>query len=391
LSNRLLYGGARSAYVSPNLIPAGVSDPRVKGDHIRFDNGVTVDWARGYREGVSKGRAYTTDSFMTFDEFSYTKDSTGSFLIGELERLDQTLHDPLVAVTWGRDIDLREDVTIADEVSSFTNSSFASAGGVIPTGKAWLSKDANQITGVALDIGKTTHPLYLWAMELKYTMPELASAQKIGRPIDVQKYDGLKLKYQMDVDEMVYIGDTSLGQKGLINNDTLVSFTNAAQAGATSPTGQTTSLKWIDKTPDAILADVNTALTQCWTNSGWAVMPTELRLPPVEFGYLVSQKVSSAGNVSVLEFLRNNSLSNAAYGRPLNIQPVKWLTGRGAGNTDRVFVYTKERDRVRFPLVPLQRTPLEFRNLYQITCYFGRLGCVEFVYPECCFSMDGIG
>jgi len=389
VSNRLLYGGARSAYVSPNLILPGESDKRVKGDHITFDNGATVDWKRGWREGVFKGRAYTRDSFMTFDQM--TIDSTGSFLIGELERLDQTLHDPLVAVTWGRDVDLREDVTIADEVSSFTNSSFASAGGVVPTGKAWLSKDANQITGIALDIGKTTHPLYLWAMELKYTMPELASAQKIGRPIDVQKYDGLKLKYQMDIDEMVYIGDTTLGQVGLANNNTLVSFANAAQAGATSPTGQTTSLKWIDKTPDAILADVNTALTQCWTNSGWAVMPTELRLPPVEFGYLVSQKVSSAGNVSLLEFLRNNSLSNAAYGRPLNIQPVKWLTGRGTGNTDRLMVYTKERDRVRFPLVPLQRTPLEYRNLFQLTTYFGRIGCVEFVYPETLYYMDGIG
>jgi hypothetical protein len=46
-----------------------------------------------------------------------TIDSAGSFLIGELERLDQTLHDPLVAATWGRDVDLREDVTIADEVA----------------------------------------------------------------------------------------------------------------------------------------------------------------------------------------------------------------------------------------------------------------------------------
>src|ERR1700688_4558988 len=37
-----------------------------------------------------------------------TYDSTGAFLVGELERLDQKLHDPLVAVTWSRDIDLRE-------------------------------------------------------------------------------------------------------------------------------------------------------------------------------------------------------------------------------------------------------------------------------------------
>ena len=387
MSNRLAYLGS-AAHISPNLILPGATDKRVRGDEIVFDNGQRLNWKKGF----------TTDSFVTFDEFSYTKDSTGAFLIGELERLDQTLHDPLFAVTWGRDIDLREDVTVADEVSSFTNSSFASPGGVVPGGKAWLSKDANQITGIALDIGKTTHPLFLWAMELKYTLPELASAQKLGRPIDVQKYDGLKMKYQGDVDEMVYIGDTTLSQIGLLNATTVqgaaagsvVSSTNVATAGPTSPTGNTTSTKWIDKTPDAILADVNTLLTNCWTNSGWAIMPTELRLPPVQFGYLVSQKVSTAGNVSVLEFLRNNSLSNAAYGRPLNIQPVKWATGRGASSTDRMLAYTRERDRVRFPLVPLQRTPMEYRNLFQLCTYWGRLGCVEFVYPETLAYGDGI-
>jgi hypothetical protein len=44
---------------------------------------------------------------------------TGAFLVGELERLDMTLHAPLVSVTWPRDITLREDVSVADEVISF--------------------------------------------------------------------------------------------------------------------------------------------------------------------------------------------------------------------------------------------------------------------------------
>jgi hypothetical protein len=49
----------------------------------------------------------------TYDQ--NTIDSAGAFLVGELERLDQELHMPLVSVTWNRDIDLREDVTIGDE------------------------------------------------------------------------------------------------------------------------------------------------------------------------------------------------------------------------------------------------------------------------------------
>ena len=325
-------------------------------------------------------RHFTTDAYMTYDQF--TVDSTGSFLIGELERLDQTLHDPLAAVTWGRDVDLREDVTIADEVSSFTNSSFASAGGIVPGGKAWVGKDSNAISGVALDIGKTTHPLYLWAMEIKYTLPELASAEQLGRPVDVQKYDGMRLKYQMDIDEMVYIGDTTLGQTGLLTNAS-VTATNVVNGAAGSPL-------WSNKTPDEILNDVNTLLNSVWASSGWAIMPRRLLLPPTQFSYLVSQKVSTAGNVSILQFLRANSLCMAANGVELEIQPVKWLTGRGSGGTNRMMAYTKDRDRVRFPLVPLQRTPLEYRSLFQITTYYGRLGCMEFVYPETCGYADGI-
>jgi hypothetical protein len=52
--------------------------------------------------------------------------------------------------------------------------------------------------------------------------------------------------------------------------------------------------------------------------------------------------------------------------------------------------YTKRKDLVRFPLVPLQRTPMEYRDLRQLTTYFGRLGNVEMVYPETVGARDGI-
>ncbi|MFX7784810.1 major capsid family protein, partial [Acinetobacter baumannii] len=82
-----------------------------------------------------------------------------------------------------RDIDLREDVSIADETSSFTNSTFAAAGGASPNGKSWIGKDASAIAGIALDIGKTASPLTLWGMQIGWTIPELESAQKLGRPV----------------------------------------------------------------------------------------------------------------------------------------------------------------------------------------------------------------
>ena len=317
------------------------------------------------------------DGLMTFD--SYTIDSAGSFLIGELERLDTRLNQPLAAVTWSRDIALRSDVSIADEFSAFTNSSFAAAPGVQGSGKAWVGKDANSITGISLDIGKTTSPLTLWAMQLGWTIPELESAQKLGRPVDQQKFAGMELKYQMDVDEQAYSGDTALGFTGMVNSDTKVGTVSNAQTGT-----------WSTATVQQITDDVNELLNSVWAASGYAICPSELRLPPVQYGLLVSRLVSSAGNISILEYLKQNSLSNSINGRPLNIQPLKWLYQRGVASKDRMVAYTNDEQRIRLPLVPLQRTPLEYRDLRQLTTYFGRLGVVEIPYQECIGYRDNL-
>lgn len=319
-------------------------------------------------------------AMFTYD--GYTRDSTGAFYIGELERLDQTIHEPLYSVTWGRDIDVREDVTTGDEVSSFTNSSFGASGGITPTGVSWIAKDVNAISGAQLDIGKTPQPLFLWGMELSYTMPELASAMQAGRPIDTQKYDVIRVKHQMDIDQLVYTGDTAVNTFGLTNHPTVSNLTNV--------TGGTWQAAITGNTPNVILQQVNELLSSVWQASGWAQMPDQLRVPPVQFGMLVSNTVSTAGNISILRFLQENSLCNSQNGKPLNIQPLKWLYNRGIGPSQRMLCYTKAYDRVRYPMTPLQRTPLEWRSLYNITTYWGRLGVIEVVYPETIGYRDGI-
>lgn len=321
-------------------------------------------------------RARTRDAMMTFD--ARTIDSTGVFLVGELERLDQTLHMPLASVTWSRDIDLREDVSITDDVSSFTNSSFAAAGGPSPTGKNWIGKETTAIPGVGLDIGKTPNPMTLWGIELGWTLPELWAAQTLGRPVDQQKYEAMQLKHNMDTDEQVYIGDQVLGVTGLVNNTAVTNVSNA-------DTGN-----WATATPDQILNDVNELLDSAWSAAAFAVCPSRLLLDPTNWSLLVQRKVSDAGNVSILNYLRDNSICNGLNGRPLEIYPSKWLTSRGASNTNRMVAYTKDKNRVRFPMVPLQRTPVEYRGISQITTYFGRLGVLELVYPETVAYRDGI-
>lgn len=353
---------------------------RVTGDHDEQGN------AKGYML-EPRFRTTTRDAAGR----SRTIDSTGAFLVGELERLDQTLHDPLASVTWGRDIDLREDVTIADEVSSFTLSTYGAVGSLgtgqgVGTGKSWIGKNTDQIAGVSLDISKQTFNLTPWAMELKYTILELESAAKLGRPIDQQKFEGLQLKHQMDIDEMVYFGDTSLSVLGLVNN-TSVGYT----ANVATVSGSTT---WAAKINaglyDAVLADVNTLLNSVWSNSGFAVVPSRLLLPTGAFGLISTAKVSTAGNVSILKYLQENNILTTSGRGKLEIYPCKWCNGAASGGTiltggaghDRMVAYTKDKKRVRYPMTMLQRTPVQYDSLYHKVAYFCRLGQLEIVYPE---------
>jgi hypothetical protein len=307
----------------------------------------------------------------------------------ELERLDPTLHQPLAMVSWGRDVDLREDVTIGDEASSFTNSTYAATGGIQPAGIAWAGKNTTTIPGVAVDISKTVQPLYIWAQELKYSIPELESAIRVNRPIDQQKLDALNLKHQMDIDQLVYVGDSAVGITGLFNHPDV-----AATTAAATGTGSTTT--WSTKTPENILADVNTLLFNTWAASGYAVIPDRILLPPAQYGKLVSTVVSTAGNISVLKFLEDNNLA-AQRGLTLTILPAKWAIGMGVGGTpqtlgtvDRMLAYSKDPMRVRYPMTPLNKTPIQYTGIYHITTYFCRLGMLEMVYPETMAFLDGV-
>ncbi len=213
-------------------------------------------------------------------------------------------------------------------------------------------------------------------MELGWTIIELNAAAQVGRPIDTQKYDGMQLKWNMDTDEQVYIGDSAKGAKGLLNLSQ-VTPTNATKTWATS-------------TVDEIRASINQVLSNAWARSAYSKVPEDLLIPPEQYSFIASTIVSSAGNQSLLTYLETNTIAYHQNGKPLNIRPVKWMKGRGVGGTDRMVAYTNDKKFVRFPMVPLQSVPIQYRGLYQLVTYYGKLGAVEPVYPETLNYMDGI-
>lgn len=306
-----------------------------------------------------------------------TQDSTLAYFVNQLDNFDQRLHEPLFSVTWGRDIKLRTGISMANESTSFTRSSFAGAGTQNATGKPWLSANSSTIAGVDVSGERIVTPLRLLGREISYTSVELERSQLLGQSIDTAKLSAMNNMYQMDTDEQVYIGDTFTGDKGLVNS-TLVSTANVTGAA------------WASATADVILAQVNEILNAAWAGTGFAVCPSELRIPPAQYSLISTRIVSTAGNQSILQYLAQNSIANNVNGRPLNIQPLKWLTGRGAGNADRMVAYSNQEDFVRFPMVPVRRETAYYSGIRFIAPYIWAFGAVEFVRPETIIYRDGI-
>lgn len=305
---------------------------------------------------------------MTILRFSdaETIQSAGAFMQGELERLDKKLYEPKSKFTWGRDIDLRNDVSISDEATSFIASSYGAVPGLSTGNISWAKDPTTTAPAVSVNFEKVVHSLNLVAYNVAYTVIELAKSQSVNRPIDVQKYNAMKTKHQSDVDRMVYVGDSTVNATGLLN-DKGVASENVGELASGA-------------TPNDFIEMFNGVLEKTWKATNFIDVANRLLVSPELFARLMTPLQNTSTNL--LEWILQNNLAKS-QGETLSIEPVRWLsTKNGVVSKETVVAYRKDSDYVRFPMVPLQHTPVQYRDLSQSTTYYGLLGQVEIVRPE---------
>ncbi len=305
-----------------------------------------------------------------------------AFLVGELEKRDPKLREPLTSVTYPRDIYINTGGGWVETTSNY-DVSYANTGG---EDGGIIADQSNDIPIMQADIGKDIYKVFNWANIMKVPFLDQAKLQTIGRSLDQMLDKGIRLNHDKTMDRNVYTGFPKYGTYGLVNNPKVTA--------ASAPKGASGKATWADKTPDELLIDVNEIMNATWEASEFDLsgMAQHILIPPRQYAKLVATKVSEAGNISVLQFLLENNIGKN-QGIDLSINPCRWCIGAGTGGTDRMAGYVNDEDRLQVDeTVPLQRgmSGPDITNLAYLTAYVGQMGQVKFLYYEPAQYMDGI-
>jgi hypothetical protein len=306
-----------------------------------------------------------------------------AFLVGELEKRDEKLHEPLTSITWPRDMPVKTGGGWVDSVSVF-DVSYASEGG---NNDGLIGGETNDLPMIQADIGKDTYKVFQWGHILKVPLIDQQKLQKIGRNLDDVLNRGLHLAHDKFIDRCVYQGVAGRSY-GLVNDASITTVTADPHTAGGSDT------TWDDKTPDEILADINRVLEETWAAAEYDLsgMANHILIPPEQYTKIVSTKVGVTGDKSILTYVLENNLAHN-QGNDLVIAPSAWCKGAGTGGADRMVAYCNNEDRVRFDItVPLQRmlTQASAEHMAYLTPYVTQFSELQWPYRQHAMYMDGI-
>ena len=338
-----------------------------------FDGGLITSGAGNFAGGVSP----------VMDAAGVA--SAGAFLVSELEKKDPLIRKPLTSVTYPRDININTGGGWVDYVSAMSVQ-YGLTGG---SGESPVTAGgANGIPIVQASVDKGVFKTHVYANALRIMFVDMQRANFIGRSLDQLLQDGIRLSYDKHMDENVYVGLQQYGTYGLVNHPDVVETTVAQGAGSKTA--------WKDKTPDEILADINTAMTATWAAAGYSreAIPNHILIPYEEYTYLLTTKVTELAGRSIMDYILENNIAAKEGSGGLYIGATAWCKGAGTGQKDRMVVYVNHERYVNVDeLVPLNRVMSQpnAANACYDTTYMANVSEVQVFYPNTITYWDGIG
>lgn len=321
-------------------------------------------------------------------------DDEGVFFQRQLEHIQAQSYDVLYPDLAGRDLFVT-NTEGGEGINTITYRSYDKRGETaIIAGKA-TDLPRGDISGKEYSISVRT-----LGNAFGYSRQELAASKVTGMPLEARKAEATRRSYEEKVNQIIFFGSPENNLHGLFDGPAGSPALTAART-AVAGSAASGSRTWrTDKTPDEIIADLNTALTQMYVATKKIFRPNMILMSVADKKLLQTTPRSLQSDQSILSwFLANNDFITSAdqikdlnevegiYPLVANISDPIIPGNGGAGFT--VIANDTNNLRIREPF-PYMHLPVQLKGLeFEINCY-GRFAGVETVYPAAIEHWVGI-
>lgn len=137
------------------------------------------------------------------------------------------------------------------------------------------------------------------ALAYGYTVQEARAAMMAGMPLIPTKAMATRDQMERKLDEIIFVGETTVGAKGLLNQTGTETYT--------TPTGSGGSKTFALKTANEVLFDLNAMVSQVIVNSLEIEVPDTMLMPTSVFENISTRKVGDGSDSTIMKYFRANN------------------------------------------------------------------------------------
>jgi hypothetical protein len=197
----------------------------------------------------------------------------------------------------------------------------------------WFHSYAKDIHVADVDRTKNEVGIEMADIGYRWSLEEVGQAMMIpGMNLTTDRANAARRAYEEFVDDVALRGKAEKNFYGILNYPGITAVLAGIETGHTV---------WNLKTADAILADVNNALSGMYTDTLQVEIADTILLPVGAMTIIATKRIPDT-SMTVMQFLLTNNVYTMTTGRPLTIRAVRGLETAGQGGSGRMVAYRRD-------------------------------------------------
>lgn len=224
---------------------------------------------------------------------------------------------------------------------------------------------------------EVTTKIYTVGDSFGYSRQEIRRSRMAGKSLDSRRANTARRAVEEKLNGIAWNGESDYNINGFIDYPGITEYSTPNGAGGTP--------QFDTKTPDEIITDLSGIVTAIIDSTNGVEVPDTMLLPIEQFEYLNNTRMTGDSNMTIMKFFLENNV---------HIKTVDWLTelkGAGASSSDRMMVYSRNRETLAFKLpMPYTQLPPQQKGYgFEILTETRTAGTVVY-YPQAVAFADNI-